>query len=355
MKKIIKKLFVFSALFLFLFGCKSKPEEKPVKPAVQPPVQIEAEKIEDGKDFTERLEKAEKNAQAARQAALQVKADENYPVQFKNAENLFENAGTLKPENKEAAAEKFEEAETAYKTLVNLASASEIRREIDINSFARYSSENYAEAEKLYLNSFEHYEMDYAMAFSSSEDSLKLYRKVIEAGYTEWAKTAKTSAYEAKTDCDSIKAAKSMTKDYNSAVRSFNEANTAFSKKEYKNSFEAYNSSFKAFAKIYETVSQKRAEAEQALARAREKQNESSELALEADKEAPLSENTEGFDNTEIDPSSLEIVKKEVSEEDAEQIEDGTDDENAEQQDFEESSGDNTEEESEPVSAEGEL
>lgn len=363
MKKVIKEIFVFPVLFLLPFtGCKSKPETKPAEPPVVHQYE-KAETVEDNgaEELNTRLENAEKNAEKARQTAFENKADTNYSAQFKYAEIIFEEAKKGKTENKLISAGKFEEAEIRYKTLVNLALAAEARNEADTNGFAGYAAETYAEAERFYLNTFDHYEIDYSMAFSSSEDCLKLYKKVNQAGYLEWSKTAKASAEEAKTDCDSVKASKSMTKDYNLAVRAFNEANAAFSEKDYKKSYEGYNASYKSFSGLYQIVSKKRAEAEQALARTREKQNESFELALEADKEAPLEENAAGFENTEIDLSSLEIIESGNTEE-VEEIKESVSDENGDDTEDgnsggmhagDENSG-GSDEESEGVTPEGE-
>lgn len=314
MKQTAKIFIVLAAFALLSFaGCKSQPETKPDDTMIQ---NIESDETENMQIAAESgIENAAAEAENARQTAINNKADENYAPQFKEAEEIFKAAKTEKDEDEEASIRKFEEARAMYETLSNLALAAEMRAEIDEKDFAGYDSQSYTEGERLYRNALNRFGIDYNTALSSSEDCLSLYRKVITAGYTAWAQTAKAAASEAKTDCDSIKVSKSMSKEYNEAVQDFNTGNKAFSQNEFKKSFEAYSNSFKTFLKLYKIVSEKRMEAEAALARAREKQNISSELALEADKAAPLPEDAAGFETPEMELSSLDLIKSQTESE----------------------------------------
>lgn len=143
------------------------------------------------------------------------------------------------------------------------------------------------------------------MAKESSEDALKLYKKVVNKGYFEFAKTAKDSAKESKYYCDSIKVARSRKEEYNNAVKTYNRGKSAADKADYKEAYMSYDEAAKLFAKLYVEVSLKRAEAERAMAEAAKRQQESSDLALEADKEAPLTEGGEGFTEGDLDLQNL--------------------------------------------------
>lgn len=150
------------------------------------------------------------------------------------------------------------------------------------------------------------------MAKESSEDALKLYKKVVNKGYFEFAKTAKDTAIESKYYCDSIKVARSRKEEYNNAVKTYNRGKSAADRSDYKEAYVSYDEAAKLFAKLYVEVSLKRAEAERAMAEAAKRQQESSDLALEADKEAPLTEGGEGFAEGDLDLQDLSTPQTEA-------------------------------------------
>ena len=147
-------------------------------------------------------------------------------------------------------------------------SSAALRTEIEANGFAAYSPSDYADAERFSINTVDHYPLDHKMAKESSEDALKLYKKVVNKGYFEFAKTAKDSAKESKYYCDSIKVARSRKEEYNNAVKTYNRGKSAADRSDYKEAYMSYDEAAKLFAKLYVEVSLKRAEAERAMAEA---------------------------------------------------------------------------------------
>lgn len=316
MKNYHKILIIAFTFFVVLFSaCTSKPETKPdVKP--------EPEKVEEEKkpEPAEDLEKAGLSAEIdalkngrlkeAKERAVSLEADTVYPDKFAEAGKI-ENAAEAEvtTENLKEALAKYNEAADRYEILSNLMQASSLRNEIEEFGFARFAPDEYVEAERLSLNTLEHYELDYKMAKETAEDAIKLYEKTANKGYFEFTKTAKAVAKESKADCDSIKVARSRTEDYNNAVRMFNTGKTKAEESDFRAAFHSYNKSAEMFRTLYSDVSAKRAEAEAAMQEAARKQQESSNLALEADKEAPLTEAGEGFSEDEIqleDKSSIQ-------------------------------------------------
>lgn len=313
MKKNYKLIILMFVLVPILFAsCASKQKAKDIPP--EP-------KVEDVKTSDVEQEGAETDPILAklklfqgedgkvnqvRKRAIELGADEAYPDFFNAADDVKQKADTdVAAGNLKEAIAKYEEAVSRYETLINLTEASNLRTEIEANGFAAYSPADYAEAERFSINTVDHYSLDYTMAKESSEDALKLYKKVVNKGYFEFAKTAKDTAKESKYYCDSIKVARSRKEEYNNAVRTYNRGKSAADMADYKEAYISYDGAAKLFAKLYVEVSLKRAEAEKAMAEATIRQQESSDLALEADKEAPLTEGGEGFTEGELDLQNL--------------------------------------------------
>ena len=313
MKKNYKLIILMFVLVPILFAsCASKQKAKDIPP--EP-------KVEDVKTSDVEQEGAETDPILAklklfqgedgkvnqvRKRAIELGADEAYPDFFNAADDVKQKADTdVAAGNLKEAIAKYEEAVSRYETLINLTEASNLRTEIEANGFAAYSPSDYADAERFSINTVDHYPLDHKMAKESSEDALKLYKKVVNKGYFEFAKTAKDSAKESKYYCDSIKVARSRKEEYNNAVRTYNRGKSAADMADYKEAYISYDGAAKLFAKLYVEVSLKRAEAEKAMAEATIRQQESSDLALEADKEAPLTEGGEGFTEGELDLQDL--------------------------------------------------
>lgn len=330
MKKYQKILIVFFTISVCVFsGCKSKPETKPpVKPQPTEPQVIEVP-VKDNSELLAKIDNlANENGSVnkARQRAVELQADVWYSEQFLYAEQIVENAKSdMQNEMFEDAFAKYSEAVVRYDTLSILMESYSTRKEIEENNFAHYSAEDYAEAERFSLNTLDHYELDYAMAKETAQDSLTLYKKVLSVGYREAAKNAKASAKESKADCDSIKVARSRTEDYNKAVRLFNEGKKANEALDYKSAFLLYNQSFQSFNKLYKETLEKRAAAELAIANAAQKQKESSGLALEADMESPMTDNDVDFSNKDFDLEDRTSPKSGEAIEDIDESEDETD------------------------------
>lgn len=318
MKKNCKILIIFSAIVLILFSActsKQKPQnnmpEPKIKEAEQETSKPDIIKQDISKQdplLTElKLFQGENGkVNQARKKTVEVGADKAYPDFFGVAENLKQKADEdSEAGNLKDSIGKYKEAIVRYETLTNMMTASNLRTEIEANGFAAYTPTDYVEAERFSINTVDHYSLDYKMSKEASVDALKLYKKVLDKGYFEFTKTSKNTAKEYKEDCDSIKAARSRKEEYNKAVRTYNQGKSAADNSDYKKAYMSYNEAAKLFAKLYEEVSLKRAEAEKAMAEAAKRQQESSDLALEADKEAPLTEAGEGFTEGELDLQNL--------------------------------------------------
>jgi len=325
MKKNYKLLILMSILVpLFFASCASKQKAQgtPPEPKVEEVKAPVVEKEEPNQEAVKqdpllaelKLFQGENGkVNKARKKAVELGADEAYPDFFNAADDVKRTADTAaETGNLKEAIAKYEEAVSRYETLINLTEASNLRTEIEANGFAAYSPSDYADAERFSINTVDHYPLDHKMAKESSEDALKLYKKVVNKGYFEFAKTAKDSAKESKYYCDSIKVARSRKEEYNNAVKTYNRGKSAADRSDYKEAYMSYDEAAKLFAKLYVEVSLKRAEAERAMAEAAKRQQESSDLALEADKEAPLTEGGEGFTEGDLDLQDLSTPQTEA-------------------------------------------
>lgn len=320
MKKNYKLLILMSILVpLFFASCASKqkaqgtPPEPKVEEVKTPAVKQEGDETDPILAKLKLLQGEDGKVNQVRKRAIELGADEAYPDFFNAADDVKQKADTdVAAGNLKEAIAKYEEAVSRYETLINLTEASNLRTEIEANGFAAYSPSDYADAERFSINTVDHYPLDHKMAKESSEDALKLYKKVVNKGYFEFAKTAKDSAKESKYYCDSIKVARSRKEEYNNAVKTYNRGKSAADRSDYKEAYMSYDEAAKLFAKLYVEVSLKRAEAERAMAEAAKRQQESSDLALEADKEAPLTEGGEGFAEGDLDLQDLSTPQTEA-------------------------------------------
>ena len=320
MKKNYKLLILMSILVpLFFASCASKQKAKdiPPEPKVEevktPAVKQEGAETDPILAELKLFQGENGKVNKARKRAMELGADEAYPDFFNAADDVKQKADTAaEAGNLKEAIAKYDEAVIRYDTLSNLMNAATLRAEIEGNNFGSYSPADYVEAEKFSINAIDHYPLDYKMAKESSEDALKLYKKVINKGYFEFAKKSKDTAKESKYYCDSIKVARSRKEEYNKAVKIYNRGKSAADKSDYKEAYMSYNEAAKLFAKLYEEVSLKKAEAERAMAEAARRQQESSDLALEADKEAPLTEGGEGFTEGDLDLQDLSTPQTEA-------------------------------------------
>ena len=320
MKKNYKLLILMSILVpLFFASCASKqkaqgtPPEPKVEEVKTPAVKQEGDETDPILAKLKLLQGEDGKVNKARKQAVELGADKAYAELFQVPETLRQKADSdAQAGNYKAAIANYNEAIIRYDTLSNLMNAATLRAEIEGNNFGSYSPADYVEAEKFSINAIDHYPLDYKMAKESSEDALKLYKKVINKGYFEFAKNSKDTAKEYKDDCDSIKVARSRKEEYNKAVKIYNRGKSAADKSDYKEAYMSYNEAAKLFAKLYEEVSLKKAEAEKAMAEAARRQQESSDLALEADKEAPLTEGGESFTEGDLDLQDLSTPQTEA-------------------------------------------
>lgn len=304
MTKKMKAPWYILCACLFIGGlaaCKSQPEPQP-EPKPEPVKPVEPAKNED----QEKADKLFQELSKVRAEAIELKADAAYPAQFKAADDTAAAAkSAYEAKDFKGAHEKAETAITQYRTLINQMHIAALKAKINEHDLSSYDVESYKKAEELYNRITELYESDPAGAFEASVQALNYYESVSNAGFAALMDDAKKKADEARARCDSIKAAAAMKDAYTNAINRYRHAGIAAGNKKYEQAYTGYMTAASEFNDIYETVKVKRAQANDAMKRAKARQEASTRLAKDADREAPLPEGTEGFSEEPIEPESL--------------------------------------------------
>ncbi|MGP1594950.1 MAG: hypothetical protein ACTTH8_06865 [Treponema sp.] len=292
--KITVYIFMLLVSAAVFSGCKSTPEP------VEEPVIVEK---------TE----AEKNAESLfneiakiRMQVVEVKGDAQFPKLFQSADSTTDTAKNAYNGKNFADAEKYAQtALTQYRTLLNLVQIAAVKAKINAHDLQDYDAENYRKAEELTAQVTALYTQDPETAYRLSKEALQCYESVSNAGFSVLMKDAKQKAEEARERCDSVKAAASMKDAYTQEVNRCRYAAIAADNQKYEQAYNGYITAAKEFNTMYETVKIKRAAALAAMEKAKARQEASTKLAENADKEAPLPENAEGFSREPIEVTPI--------------------------------------------------
>ena len=250
--------FVLAAFSLIFASCASKPKVEETKPAVEPA----EEKVEQVVEQPE--EKAPVVIEEDNSAALE--ADENA---------------------RKSSVEEYEKAKA-------------LKNRIDELGFALYDQTSYDAGNKS-LSDFENLKdsdnASGAELLNLSKDAYGKFANVLNKAYKQLAKEARTKAFVAKKDADSVKAGAAAKADYNKAADEFKAGDTNYSMQNCESAYGHYVTSESLFKSVFNTVSERRAAAQKAIDEAKAKVEAAQQYALNADQEKPLTdENTEGIE-----------------------------------------------------------
>ena len=250
--------FVLAAFSLIFASCASKPKVEETKPAVEPA----EEKVEQVVEQPE--EEAPVVIEEDNSAALE--ADENA---------------------RKSSVEEYEKAKA-------------LKNRIDELGFASYDQTSYDAGNKS-LSDFENLKdsdnASGAELLNLSKDAYGKFANVLNKAYKQLAKEARTKAFVAKKDADSVKAGAAAKADYNKAADEFKAGDTNYSMQNCESAYGHYITSESLFKSVFNAVSERRAAAQKAIDEAKAKVEAAQQYALNADQEKPLTdENTEGIE-----------------------------------------------------------
>lgn len=250
--------FVLAAFSLIFASCASKPKVEETKPAVEPA----EEKVE--------------------QVVEQPVAEETPAVVEEDNSAALEDEAARK-----SSVEEYEKAKA-------------LKSRIDELGFASYDQVSYDAGSKS-LSDFESLKdsenASGAELLSLSKDAYGKFANVLNKAYKQLAKEARTKAFAAKKDADSVKAGAAAKADYNKAADEFKAGDTNYSMQNCESAYGHYVTSESLFKSVFNTVSERRAAAQKAIDEAKAKVEAAQQYALNADQEKPLTdENTEGIE-----------------------------------------------------------
>ena len=110
------------------------------------------------------------------------------------------------------------------------------------------------------------------------------------------AKTARSDALAAKKNADSVKAGVAKKAEYTDASNTFRKADSDYVTKDLESAYKGYISAKNTFNGLYESIAEKRAAAQAAIERAKQRVAEAESYSTEADAIAPLEGEVAGIE-----------------------------------------------------------
>jgi hypothetical protein len=311
MKKnsLIYIVLCFFAVFI-TFGCKSAPEEAPVPeventeevvevvpdpvPVVQPEV-VESEVEEDSSpDYIADNQALEKSVLEARNNAIAAGAQLYFPdelgvidVAAIETQTVYKEGGSPEDFNKKATDLLY-----MYKAIEQACFAAADWEKINGFDFAQYNTEAYESGNQ----SSEKVREMFKSGSSGKEiydevlNAVNSYDSVLYSAYLVKANEEKTAVTTIKNKADEIKASVSEKANYQNAVVFYTQAESDLVADKPEVAYSNFVKSHTMFREIYDRVFEKRQAAEEAIARAKARTQESDTIALSADEVAPLEE-----------------------------------------------------------------
>lgn len=246
--------------------------------------------------FEEISGQLESDLVAARNKAIAAGADAYFPEQFAIADQALAEAS----DHRDAAhkEESYLSAQVAlmrYQTLILGMEAVALNDDIVRNGFAVNAPDDYEVAGLRYEESAAAYGSADAQSYEAAAECVAALNRVSNAGYQVLSAEKIERVNEIRSLCDSIKAGKSMPKEYAAAGALAQNGDESGKGDDWKTAYNAYLDAETAFTAVYQEVSLRRNAADLAISSAKNKQDESSDLARQADEVAPLPENADGF------------------------------------------------------------
>jgi len=248
----------------------------------------------------------------AREAAIIAGARDYYPEQFAMGDEAMEQANSLRGANDFTAA--YDAGQIAlmrFQALQNAMFAIDLKQKIERNDFAKYAQDDYDGAEVKYDEAVSAYGSADAAALEAIKGSVTLYAAVNNAGFKAWSEELAEKVEEVRGLCDSIKAQKAAKQDYTKAMAIYNAAYGFAKVDNWESAYYAGCDALDSFTTIYQDVSLRKNAADVAIAAAKNRQAESTDLARQADELAPLPADAAGYSD------QLPVLEESVAEEEA--------------------------------------
>lgn len=311
---------VLISVFFFI-SCASAPKAEE---------QIPEEVLEDVIQETTTVDNSSALEQAdlARQAAIDAKADKVAPVQFAATDALLK---TLQAQAETGidVSIGLKDVQTRYEALEKYAKAMDAKSRVDELGFASYDQASYDKGNQAIAdlqNLFSETNILSSAMLEKANEAYSSFNSVLIGAFKKLAKEERIGAFAAKKDADSVKAAVAEKDSYGKAVEDFKKGDSNYAMQNPEAALKNYQSAKGQFEVLFKTVSEKREAAQKAMEAAKNAVLETQNYAATADKEAPLTgEEVQGIESedavlleveTFADPKAAEVELSEtISEE----------------------------------------
>lgn len=295
-------LLILLSLVVFVSGCSSTPESVPEEtPATGAVTDAAGESAgAEAADREGEAQAAELAAQtsrlmeelaAARGEAEAAGAADLFPDAFAKTSSDYEALLQARQENPETDhRDQIESLRDSYLAMARLAEAQQMRERIVSAGLQDYDASALQRGDQALAQA-------QSLQAAGASDSRLLeqatvayesYFSILSANYVSLCETQRASALAAKEKADSIKSAMAAKDDYDVASSALSGAESAHGRKDYAVAYDGYVEATGLFSAVYDEVFVKRAAAEEAIRRARQKVDATAEIAAEADEIAPL-------------------------------------------------------------------
>ena len=301
MKKILTALLTALAIFAFI-SCGSTPTAEPQADVAPAPVEEPAPEPEPepeptpepvpeppAEDFSAANEALLSQADSARQKAIDAGAEKYFPDVLASDDKFYDEVkAEIQANPKADHSEKIKEVVSRYNALVTACAAKEMKLKADELGLSDSAAEKA-------LSDFESSGNGKDM-HSNADKALSAYSALLLQHLGAMAKTEREAALEAKKKADSVKAGVAKKTEYTAASNTFKKADSSFVTKDLEGAYKGYLSAKNAFTSLYETIAEKRAAAQAAIDRAKQRVSEAENYTVEADTIAPLTEEVAGIE-----------------------------------------------------------
>ena len=290
-------LLLSTVTILSFISCGStptaEPETKKEPPKVEEPAPVVEETAPEpepaAEDFSKSNEELLSKADAARQKAIDAGAEKYFPEVLAADDSFYDSVkGELKDNPSADYSSKLNEVITRYEALATACMAKELKQKADELGLSD------ADAEKA-LSDFEGSDNGADMQ-ANAEKALSAYSALLLKQLAAMAKTERNAALEAKKNADSVKAGVAKKDEYTSASNTFKKADSDFVTKNLEGAYKGYRSAKITFTNLYETIKEKRAAAQAAIERAKQRVAEAENYTIEADSIAPIQGEVAGIE-----------------------------------------------------------
>lgn len=307
MRRHIRLLFlsVLLSLVIFFIGCSSTPEAETAAPATEssaPAVTTApVESVSNDEAAAQAALLAAETAglmaelTAARELAVASGADSLFPEEFAKVSAEYDALIKAQQENPDADyRSQIEGLRDTYLALAKLSQATEMRERIVNAGLQDSDPDNFQKGDA----ALEQVQLLYHEGAAGSQlveqatIAYDSYFAILSANYDTMCQSQRELALAAKEKADSIKSAMAAKDEYAAAALVLSGAETAYAGKVYDKAYDGFVEAAKQFTAVYDDVFVRRATAEEAIRRAKQKVDASATLAQEADEIAPLQDET---------------------------------------------------------------